>query len=73
MSGKKKYQRPLIAPPVAIVGVDIALAAHLLFRAECYTEILELSNETEEKVAYAIAIEDDLRNRLLYTERLRIN
>lgn len=73
MKRKKKRALPMIAPPVAVVGVEIALSRHLLFRAECYTEILELSNEPEERVEYAIAIEDDLRNRLLYTEQLRIN
>ncbi len=70
---KKKRRLPLITAPSPVVGVEIAYARICHLRASLFTEVLELENAPEEAVAEAIAITRDLRNRFLYTERLRVN
>lgn len=74
MRGKKKKRLyPMIAPPCAVPGVEIALSQHLWLRAAAETEALEMANADEQTMCHAIAVEDDLRNRFLFTQWTRIN
>lgn len=74
MRGKKKKRAlPMIAPPVAVVGVEIALSRHLWRRALAQTEALEMANADVETMERSIAIHDDLRERFVFTARIRVN
>lgn len=75
MNGKKKKRRiyPMITPPVAVPGVEIALSRHLWKRAVRETQALEMANAEERIMELAIAVEDDLYSRYVFTTRARNN